>query len=72
MVPPSNVLSGWSLRFSPTPSDASYNRWILSNCRLVSAGPNRVFDSITNLSDFAAFQANTNLAGDDVILWLRE
>lgn len=72
MVPPSNVLSGWAARFSPSPSDAAYNRWILSNCRLVSAGPNRVFDSITNLGDFTAYQANTNLAGDDVILWLRE
>lgn len=72
MVPPSNVLSGWDQRFSPFPADAAYNRWILSNCRLVSAGPNRVFDSITNLSDFSAHLANTNLAGDDVILWLRE
>lgn len=72
MVPPSNILSIWTGQFSPAPSNTTTNRWILANCRLVSAGPNRFFESITNISDYTAYLANTNLAGDDLILWLRE
>lgn len=72
MVPPSNILSVWSTQLSPAATNAVTNRWILSNCRLVSAGPNRVYDSLTNISDYAAYLANTNLARDDIILWLRE
>lgn len=72
MVPPATVLSSWGTQFSPVPSNMVTNRWILSNCRLVSAGPNRVYDSITNITDYADYLANTNRAGDDVILWLRE
>lgn len=71
MVPPTSSLSSWSTRMAPFGATAAQVRDVLMNCRLVSPGANRRFDSL-GITNYADAVANPGKAGDDIMLWLRE